>query len=96
LEPIKVVSLSVGRFKGRESSHPPQLAETATVINPSFSNASHLSHTFAETDGNRCEAVSLEVETFQLAKIAVPQQLFAAIIDRIGRLVGQPTIWPSD
>ncbi len=33
--------------------------------------------------------------TFQLAEIAVPRQLFAAILERIGRLANQPAVCPS-
>ncbi len=33
--------------------------------------------------------------TFQLAEVAVPRQLFAAILDRIGRLTIQPSGCPS-
>ena len=33
--------------------------------------------------------------TFQLAEVAVPRQLFAAILERIGRLAMQPALCPS-
>jgi len=33
--------------------------------------------------------------TFQLAEVAVPRQLFAAILERIGRLAMQPAVCPS-
>jgi hypothetical protein len=33
--------------------------------------------------------------TFQLAEVAVPRQLFAAILKRIGRLAMQPALCPS-
>ena len=33
--------------------------------------------------------------TFQLAEVAVPRQLFAAILERIGRLAMQPRVCPS-
>ena len=33
--------------------------------------------------------------TFQLAEVAVPRQLFAAILERIGRLTMQPAMCPS-
>jgi hypothetical protein len=33
--------------------------------------------------------------TFQLAEVAVPRQLFAAILERIGRLAMQPSLCPS-
>ena len=32
--------------------------------------------------------------TFQLAEVAVPRQLFAAILERIGRLAIQPAVCP--
>jgi len=33
--------------------------------------------------------------TFQLAEVAVPRHLFAAILERIGRLAMQPSLCPS-
>jgi hypothetical protein len=33
--------------------------------------------------------------TFQLAEVAVPRQLFASILERIGRLRQSPTLCPS-
>ena len=33
--------------------------------------------------------------TFQLAEVAVPRQLFAAILERIGRLAIPPALCPS-
>jgi hypothetical protein len=33
--------------------------------------------------------------TFQLAEVAVPRQLFAAILERIGRLAIPPALYPS-
>jgi hypothetical protein len=33
--------------------------------------------------------------TFQLAEVAVPRQLFAAILERIRRLAMQPALCPS-
>jgi hypothetical protein len=33
--------------------------------------------------------------TFQMAEVAVPRQLFAAILERIGRLAMQPALSPS-
>ena len=34
--------------------------------------------------------------TFQLAEVAVPRQLFAAILERIRRLAMQPAVCRSD
>jgi len=34
--------------------------------------------------------------TFQLAEVAVPRQLFASILERIGRLKNSPALCPSD